>query len=97
MSDQIDLEEMIEEVESNVTPFETNIPPKWSVSFDDNGYKQMPNGVEFIHDDVRNIKLFEDVGTVEPTPLFVDKPFGVGMGTMQILACHLGIIIKSRC
>ena len=103
MSDQVDLEEMIEEVESNVTPFETNIPPKWSVSFDDNGYKQMPNGVEFIHDDVRNIRLFEDVGTVEPVPLFVDKPFGVGMGTMQkldnyraLISTHTGDVLNCR-
>ena len=103
MSDQIDLEEMIEEVETNVQPFNTNIPPKWSVSFDDNGYKQMPNGVEFIHDDVRNIKLFEDVGTVEPTPLFVDKPFGVGMGTMQkvdnyraLISTHTGDVLNCR-
>ena len=103
MSDQVDLEEMIEEVENNVQPFETNIPPKWSVSFDDNGYKQMPNGVEFIHDDVRNIRLFEDVGTVEPTPLFVDKPFGVGMGTMQkldnyraLISTHTGDVLNCR-
>jgi len=103
MSDQIDLEEMIEEVETNVQPFNTNIPPKWSVSFDDNGYKQMPNGVEFIHDDVRNIRLFEDVGTVEPTPLFVDKPFGVGMGTMQkvdnyraLISTHTGDVLNCR-
>ena len=90
MSDQIDLEELIDaniqnnlEGENNVTPFQTNIPPKWNTSFDDNGYKQLVNGTEFVHNDVRNNKLFEDVGTVEPVPLFVDKPFGVGMGTMQ--------------
>ncbi len=103
MSDQIDLEEMIEEVDSNVTPFNTNVPPKWHTSFDDNGYKQMVNGTEFIHDDVSNNKLFEDVGTVEPVPLFVDKPFGVGMGTMQkldnyrgLINTHTGDVLKCR-
>ena len=63
----------------------------------------MPNGTEFVHNDVRNIKLFEDVGTVEPTPLFVDKPFGVGMGTMQkldkyraLISTHTGDVLNCR-
>ena len=87
MTDQIDIEELIEEKNQvgDVISFKTNIPPKWNVSLDNCGYKQLPNGTEFVHDDVRNIKLFEDVGTVEPLPLFTDKPFGVGMGTMQKL------------
>jgi hypothetical protein len=110
MSDQIDLEELIDaniqnnlEGENNVTPFNTNIPPKWNTSFDDNGYKQLVNGTEFIHNDVRNNKLFEDVGTVEPVPLFVDKPFGVGMGTMQkldnyraLISTHSGDVLNCR-
>ncbi len=72
MNDQIDIEELIDaniknnlEGDEMIVPFNTNIPPKWSVSLDDSGYKQLPNGVEFVHDDVRNIKLFEDVGTVD--------------------------------
>ena len=73
MTDQIDIEELIEEVETDAVAFKTNIPPKWNVSLDDCGYKQLPNGTEFVHDDVRNIKLFEDVGTVEPTPLLVNS------------------------
>ena len=99
MTDQIDIEELIDaniqnnlEGENNIETFKTNIPPKWNVSLDDCGYKQLPNGTEFVHDDVRNIKLFEDVGTVEPVPLFVDKPFGVGMGTMQKLEKYRGLI-----
>ena len=110
MNEQIDIEELIDaNVQNNlegddmIVPFNTNIPPKWSVSLDDSGYKQLPNGVEFVHDDVRNIKLFEDVGTVEPTPLFVDKPFGVGMGTMQkldnyraLISTHTGDVLNCR-
>jgi hypothetical protein len=99
MTDQIDIEELIDaniqnnlEGENNIETFKTNVPPKWNVSLDDCGYKQLPNGTEFVHDDVRNIKLFEDVGTVEPVPLFVDKPFGVGMGTMQKLEKYRGLI-----
>ena len=99
MTDQIDIEELIDaniqnnlEGENNIETFKTNVPPKWNVSLDDCGYKQLPNGTEFVHDDVRNIRLFEDVGTVEPVPLFVDKPFGVGMGTMQKLEKYRGLI-----
>ena len=74
MTDQIDIEELIEEKNQvgDVISFKTNIPPKWNVSLDDCGYKQLPNGTEFVHNDVRNIKLFEDVGTVEPTPLLIN-------------------------
>ena len=105
MTDQIDIEELIEEKNQvgDVISFKTNIPPKWNVSLDDCGYKQLPNGTEFVHNDVRNIKLFEDVGTVEPTPLFVDKPFGVGMGTMQkldkyraLISTHTGDVLNCR-
>jgi len=105
MSDQVDIEEMIEEKNQvgDVISFKTNIPPKWNTSFDENGYKQMVNGTEFIHNDVSNNKLFEDVGTVEPVPLFVDKPFGVGMGTMQkldnyrgLINTHTGDVLKCR-
>ena len=96
MTDQIDIEELIEEKNQvgDVISFKTNIPPKWNTSFDDNGYKQLPNGTEFIHNDVTNNKLFADVGTVEPVPLFVDKPFGVGIGTMQKLETVEQMIIK---
>ena len=103
MTDQIDIEELIEDVETDAVAFKTNIPPKWNVSLDDCGYKQLPNGTEFVHDDVRNIRLFEDVGTVEPVPLFVDKPFGVGMGTMQklekykaLISTHTGDVLNCR-
>ena len=77
MTDQIDIEELIDaniqnnlEGENNIETFKTNVPPKWNLSLDDNDYKLIgSNGYEFKHDDVRNIKLFEDVGTVEPLPL----------------------------
>tara|TARA_R110002020_G_scaffold94829_4_gene227847 strand:+ start:1689 stop:2807 length:1119 start_codon:yes stop_codon:yes gene_type:complete len=111
MDNQIDIEELIDaniqnnlEGENNVEPFKTNIPPKWSTSFDDNNYKLIgSNGFEFKHDNVRNNKLFEDVGTVEPLPLFTDKPFGIGMGTMQklenykaLINTHTGDVLNCR-
>ena len=35
MTDQIDIEELIENVETDAVAFNTNIPPKWNVSLDD--------------------------------------------------------------
>ena len=59
-------------------------------------YKTLPNGYGYRHNNLDDIDLFADMGSVEPTPLFAEIPFGHKTGAMEKIDNYRALINKQN-
>ena len=59
-------------------------------------YKTLPNGYGYRHNNLDDIDLFADMGSVEPMPLFAEIPFGHKTGAMEKIDNYRALINKQN-
>ena len=59
-------------------------------------YKTLPNGYGYRHNNLDDIDLFADLGSVEPMPLFAEIPFGHKTGAMEKIDNYRALINKQN-
>jgi len=59
-------------------------------------YKSLPNGYGYRHNNLDDIDLFADMGSVEPMPLFAEIPFGHKTGAMEKIDNYRALINKQN-